>query len=117
MMILKKVVHTKKMRTEAPNSDTASFSGSSNGMTGLSRYSISSVSAPYQEKIERVMQERKIPYSQDTFAQNEINYKFLENLMGSVPDAIAYGDTGGKNRYYHSIGRVCPDTPRKAPRT
>lgn len=107
----------KKMRTEAPNSDTASFSGSSNGMTGLSRYSISSVSAPYQEKIERVMQERKIPYSQDTFAQNEINYTFLENLMGSVPDAIAYGDTGGKNRYYHSIGRVCPDTPRKAPRT
>ena len=103
----------KKMRTEAPNSDTASFSGSSNGMTGLSRYSISSVSAPYQEKIERVMQERKIPYSQDTFAQNEINYKFLKKLLGYVPDEIAYGDTRCKNRRDPSVNMDCPSTPKK----
>ena len=93
----------KKMRTEAPNSDTASFSGSSNGMTGLSRYSISSVSAPYQEAIEKACRERNVPFSHQTFAQNNINYTFLDKLMGRVPDAIAYGDYRGKDRHYSSV--------------
>lgn len=107
----------KKMRTLAPNSDTASFSDSGNEMTGLRRYSISTVTAPYQAAIEEVCQWRNVPVSQQTFEQNHIDYAFLEKLMGHVPDSIAYGDTGGKNRYHHSIGQLCPETPRKAPRT
>ncbi|MEI7493462.1 MAG: hypothetical protein WCJ92_02555 [Alphaproteobacteria bacterium] len=87
-------------------------------MTGLRRYSISTVTAPYQAAIEKECQRRNVHVSQQTFTQI-IDYSFLKELLGhgNVPDAIAYGDYDGKNKYYSSIGRVCPDTPIKAPRT
>ena len=96
----------KRKRNLEPNSNAEQ-------QTGLDRYSISTVTPEYQEKIERVLLERNIPFSQDTFADNKISGEFLSHLLGGdVPDSIAYGDSGGKNNFNSSIGKYCPPTPR-----